>query len=81
LSREHFFNIPEISELKLRFEYGFTGNQGTGSGIYASMNNYPTDLGTGFLPSTFTNPLLQWEETQTSNVGLNVGLFNNRFTV
>jgi len=81
LSREHFFNIPEISELKLRYEYGFTGNQGTGSGIYAGMNNYPTDLGTGFLPSTFTNPLLQWEETKTSNIGLNLGLLNNRFTI
>ena len=84
LSREKFFDIPSISELKLRYEYGFTGNQGTGSGIYASMANYPTGLGsgvTGFLPSTFTNPLLQWEETKTSNYGLNLGILNNRFTV
>lgn len=81
VSKENFFHVPAISELKLRYEYGFTGNQGTGSGIYASMNNYPTTWGTGFLPSTFTNPLLQWEETKTNNAGLNLGLLNNKFTV
>jgi TonB-dependent starch-binding outer membrane protein SusC len=81
LSRESFFHVPAISELKLRYEYGFTGNQGTGSGIYASMNTYATTWGTGFLPSTYTNPLLQWEETKTNNFGLNLGLLNNRFTI
>lgn len=81
LSNEKFFNVRFISDLKLRYEFGYTGNQGTGSGIYASMNNYATGLGTGFLPSTFTNPLLQWEETQTNNIGLNLGVLNNRFTL
>ena len=81
INNEKFFNIPSISDLKLRYEYGFTGNQGTGSGIYASMNNYATTWGTGFLPSTFTNPELQWEETKTNNAGLNLGLLNNRFTL
>jgi TonB-linked SusC/RagA family outer membrane protein len=81
LSREAFFQVPAISELKFRFEYGLTGNQGTGSGIYAGMNTYATTWGTGFLPSTYTNPLLQWEDTKTKNFGLNLGLFNNRFTV
>ncbi|MGZ3851444.1 MAG: SusC/RagA family TonB-linked outer membrane protein [Flavisolibacter sp.] len=82
ISREKFFNIPKISELKVRYEYGFTGNQGSSNAaIYATMNNYPTDLGSGFLPSTFTNPLFQWEETKTNNIGLNLGLLNNRFTV
>lgn len=85
LSREKFFQVPAISDLKLRYEYGFTGNQGSSSSaVYASMNNYPTGLGsgvTGFLPATFTNPLFQWEETKTSNFGLNLGVLNNRFTV
>ena len=81
VSREKFFNVPAISELKLRYEYGFTGNQGTGSGIYADMSSWATSWGTGFLPSTFTNPLLQWEETKTNNAGLNLGLFNNRVSV
>jgi TonB-linked SusC/RagA family outer membrane protein len=81
VSREKFFNITPISELKLRYEVGLTGNAGPGSGIYASMANYPTGLGSGFLPSTFTNPDLQWEESKTNNFGLNLGLLNNRFSM
>jgi len=80
-SREKFFQVPAISDLKVRFEYGYTGNQGSGSGIYAAMNAYATTWGTGFLPSTYTNPLLQWEETKTTNWGLNIGLLDNRFTI
>ena len=81
LSREKFFEVDFISELKLRFETGLTGNQGTGSGIYAPLNTGATPWGTGFLPSTFTNSKLGWEETQTNNVGLNIGFLNNRFNL
>lgn len=81
ISREKFFSIPFISELKLRFETGLTGNQGTGSGIYAPLATGATPWGTGLRPSTFTNPKLKWEETMTNNVGLNLGLLNNRFSV
>jgi len=81
VSQENFFDFPFISELKLRYETGLTGNQGTGSGIYAPLNTGATPWGTGFLPSTFTNTKLQWEETKTNNVGLNLGLLKNRFTV
>jgi TonB-dependent starch-binding outer membrane protein SusC len=82
ISREKFFQIPAISELKLRYEYGFTGNQGSSNAaIYATLNNYATTWGTGFLPSTFTNPLFQWEDTKTKNYGLNLGLLKNRITV
>ncbi len=81
VSKEKFFNIPFISELKLRYETGLTGNQGTGSGIYAPLSTGATPWGTGFLPSTFTNAKLAWEETKTNNVGVNLGLMQNRFTV
>jgi TonB-linked SusC/RagA family outer membrane protein len=81
ISREKFFSIPFISELKLRFETGLTGNQGTGSGIYAPLATGATPWGTGLRPSTFTNPKLKWEETMTNNFGLNLGLLNNRFSV
>jgi TonB-linked SusC/RagA family outer membrane protein len=81
VSQEKFFNVSWISELKLRYETGLTGNQGTGSGIYASMATGATPWGTGFLPSTFTNPKLKWEETNTNNFGLNLGLLHNRINV
>jgi hypothetical protein len=65
----------------LRLETGLTGNQGTGSGIYAPLSTGATPWGTGLRPSTFTNSKLQWEETNTKNIGLNIGFLNNRFTV
>lgn len=81
VSQEKFFVVPWISELKLRYETGLTGNQGTGSGIYAPLATGATPWGTGFLPSTFTNPKLKWEETNTNNFGLNLGLLNNRISI
>src|SRR5690606_5787903 len=35
VSQEKFFNVPFISELKLRLETGLTGNQGGGTGIFS----------------------------------------------
>lgn len=81
VSQEKFFKVPFISDLKLRLETGLTGNQGTGSGIYAPLSTGATPWGTGFLPSTFTNAKLAWEETKTKNIGLNLGLLKNRFTI
>ena len=81
VSQEKFFEVPFISELKLRYETGLTGNQGSGSGIYAPLNTGATPWGTGLLPASFTNPKLQWEQTMTHNIGLNLGLLKNRITI
>lgn len=81
INQEQFFKSNLISDLKLRLETGLTGNQGTGSGVYASMAPGATPWGTGFLPASFTNPALQWEETNTKNIGLNIGFWNNRLTL
>ena len=81
ISQEKFWNVSWMNELKLRFETGLTGNQGTGSGIYAPLATGATPWGTGFLPSTFTNPKLKWEETNTDNIGLNLGFLGNRITL
>jgi TonB-linked SusC/RagA family outer membrane protein len=81
VSQEKFFNVPVISELKLRFETGVTGNQGQGGGIYSPLTTGPTDLGIGLLASRYGNPGLKWEETSTNNFGVNIGLLNNRISV
>lgn len=78
ITQEDFFDVEGISELKLRLETGTTGNQGGSGYIYAPMAPGATPTGTGFLPSRYSNSGLQWEETLTYNVGLNVGLINNR---
>lgn len=80
VSQEEFFNVPLISELKLRFETGLTGNQGGGAGIYSPLSSGSNDLGAFFLPNRYGNPSLQWEETQTNNFGINLGFLKNRIT-
>lgn len=71
--------VPQINELKLRAEYGITGNQSSGGATYfARLNGVPTPWGTGFLYGNFNNPDFQWEETATYNVGIDFYLFNNR---
>lgn len=81
VSQEAFFQVPFISELKVRYETGLTGNQGSGAGIYSPLSTGATPTGTGFLPSVYSNPELKWEETQTNNIGLNVGFLKNRISL
>lgn len=81
ISQENFFkDVAFISDLKLRYETGLTGNQGSG-GIYSPLNSSPSDLGTGFLPGRYGNPALKWEETKTNNIGINIGFLKNRISV
>jgi TonB-dependent starch-binding outer membrane protein SusC len=81
LSQEKWWAADVVNELKLRFEIGVTGNPGTEAGIYSRMGTGATPWGTGFLPTEFKNPYMQWEETNTKNYGINVGFLNNRFTI
>jgi TonB-dependent starch-binding outer membrane protein SusC len=81
VSQEKFFNVPVISELKLRLETGLTGNQGGGGAIYSPLVSGPTDLGTGFLPGRYGNPGLKWEGTKGDDIGINIGLLKNRITI
>ena len=79
-SQESFFKVPAISELKFRFETGLTGSQG-GGGIYSPLSTGSTDVGIGFLPTKYGNPALKWEETNTNNIGMNIGLLKNRISM
>lgn len=82
VTQEEFFNVPVINELKLRLETGLTGNQGGGNAaIYSPLSAGVTAWGTGFLPSVYPNPKLQWEETRTDNIGINLGLLKNRISL
>lgn len=79
-----------LSDLKLRGSYGQTGNagaigsyrslaligSGTGSG-YAFNNTFTT----GLSPTGIPNADLQWERSTQANIGLDLGLFNNRLNV
>jgi TonB-linked SusC/RagA family outer membrane protein len=87
LSDEDFFarRLPAISELKLRASVGRTGSEAINA--YQSLAAWsvgsPYDLGTvklnnGAKPSRNSNPNLKWETTQQTDLGFDMGFFNNR---
>lgn len=85
ISNEHFFpKSGWLTDLKLRADYGETGNQDFGN--YLSLDTYS---GYGFYsyngvsyqvwgPSQNTNYDLRWEKAQNFNVGLDFELFQSR---
>ena len=81
ISQEGFMKgIVSVNELKLRVEYGLSGNS-NGNGIYAKLQTVPTAWGTGFLAQNFSNPSLQWEVDRTFNLGFDLNMFNNRLEI
>ena len=85
LGNEEFFQVDEVSQLKLRASYGLNGNQAVGS--YRSMarlNEYNYLSGNttmpGYFPATLGQPTLGWESSRTFNVGMDLGLFGQRVT-
>ncbi|MDE6115231.1 MAG: TonB-dependent receptor [Muribaculum sp.] len=86
ISQESFMQDVEwINDLKIRADYGVTGNQDFGS--YISLN---TMSGFGYYfyngkyfqvwgPSKNVNPDLRWEKGKNWNIGLDFSLFANRF--
>lgn len=85
ISQENFMkDIKWINDLKLRADYGVTGNQDFGS--YNSLNTM-TGFGYYFYngkyfqvwgPSKNVNPDLKWEKGKNWNIGIDFSLFNNR---
>jgi TonB-linked SusC/RagA family outer membrane protein len=89
ISRENFFNVSWISDLKIRASYGELGIVPLGSWDYtAFINNSPRVIfGPNQVPyngstqARLANPDLKWEERITKNIGIDAGLLNNRLTV
>ncbi|MEO7315601.1 MAG: TonB-dependent receptor [Ginsengibacter sp.] len=77
ISQENFMqNVNWISDLKLRASTGKLGNQ-SGLANYNSLAIYDP-LGTLL---RYGNPDLKWETTNQDNIGLDLGLFQNRLTI
>lgn len=78
ISREPWMQeFDVISDLKLRAEYGSTGNSGTG-GQYSVLRSVTTPMGAGFRTGQYGNADIRWESTQTQNIGLNLGLLKDK---
>ncbi|NLU94943.1 SusC/RagA family TonB-linked outer membrane protein [Chitinophaga sp. Ak27] len=79
ISNEPFMkNVSFINDLKLRAEYGTTGNTGGGGAQYARLNAVTTPWGTGFATALYGNENIKWESTTTKNIGFNISLLDNR---
>lgn len=88
-------NLTPVSNLKLRIGYGQTSNQsvapyttlggvvntvGIAGGTVPIRYNYGATQVSGFLAARIPDKTLDWEYTNTVNVGLDFGFLNNRLT-
>lgn len=88
ISKEPFMaNIqPTVSNLKLRVGVGQTANQAiqpyqSQGGLGKVPYNFGSSSGTyGYVVNSLPNNNLHWENTLSTNVGLDFGLFSNRVT-
>jgi TonB-linked SusC/RagA family outer membrane protein len=84
ISNEKFYpDNKVVNDLKLRISYGTTGNENIGNYRYiAKVDPTYTVLGNYVTPSTqlrtFGNENLEWERTFSTNIGADMGLFNNK---
>jgi TonB-linked SusC/RagA family outer membrane protein len=90
ISKEDFFNVDWIKDLKLRGSYGKLGFSDvlTAWQYIGYLNNDPRAIyGTGQTPqvgayqAVITNPDLRWETRIQTNVGADAQLFGNALTV
>jgi len=89
ISEEAFMkNIPAISELKLRASYGKTGFNAIGDYEWQALvqaNNtlYPFNNQTqlGSYINVLSNNALQWEINNTTDIGVDLSLLNNRISL
>jgi TonB-linked SusC/RagA family outer membrane protein len=87
VSDENFLSSSRtVSDLKLRVSYGLTGNTEIGTyrslaaleNVRYSFNGNPV---IGFIPSSLGNPDLRWETTKQFDIGLDLGLLNDRIVL
>ncbi len=75
-----------VSDLKLRVSYGEVGNAtsispyATQSSISQTQYDFDGSAATGFAINNLANQNLVWERSKELNIGLNLGLLNNRIT-
>ncbi|WP_199138597.1 SusC/RagA family TonB-linked outer membrane protein [Pedobacter sp. ASV12] len=85
ISQEDFMkDIKSITELKLRASWGKSGNVNN-VGSYDFYDGLTTGTGSildeskqdGVFPAKLYNPLLSWEKVNTTNIGVDLTLFNS----
>ena len=87
IERERFFTIDDskVNLFKVRGSYGVLGNENIGDYLYMGTmprNNYTYSFGnnkvTGSAVSNYVNTGIKWEKKKTVDIGLDLGMFNNK---
>ena len=85
MHKEDFLQNTFVSQLKLRATTGFLGEVSfdpfMANTIYQYYTNnwYSTGVGAGFIG--YGNDLLKWQRTQTTDMGIDLGLFEDRIWI
>ena len=77
LANENFFNLDKISQLKLRYGIGESGNDDVPANLWRQTY---TSTGTSYEASKVVNKDITWEKTITNNIGIDVGFLKNSLT-
>ena len=87
ISKEEFFDVPWINDLKIRGNWGRLGNSSIGDWDYIGTINQSivTVFGGAIVPVStqvkLVNAGLVWETKETVNVGFDASFLNQRLTV
>ncbi|EDM34007.1 putative outer membrane protein [Pedobacter sp. BAL39] len=89
ISKEDFFKVDWVSDLKLRASYGVLGVNTLSPYQYIGFLNQAPDvvLGTGqntnagAIQAKLASGDLKWEKKKTTNLGFDASLLNDRFTI
>ncbi|NTS41389.1 TonB-dependent receptor [Flavisolibacter sp. BT320] len=84
LDQESFFaNAGTFSSLKLRASYGVNGNAGIGNYVWRSVFDFSTTYNgePGSFQSAIGNSNLTWEQNKPFDVGIEIGVLNNRLSL
>ncbi len=83
INEESFYHSSFMNRLKFRMSWGQNGNREIGA--YSALAQLGSvqyyDGGstqTGVYNTTLANPNLSWERTESFNIGVDIGLFDNR---
>lgn len=86
ISEENFFEgsflSGFVSNLKLRGSYGVVGNSSIAD--FAALSTYSSGTYEGLATLYFSqagNPNLKWETSKKTDVGIDIGFFQNRITI
>jgi TonB-dependent starch-binding outer membrane protein SusC len=86
LSKEDFFKVPWVTDLKIRASLGSLGNQNIGNYPYQQLLalglNAPFGvseaLSSGAAAKVVPNYDISWEDTRVADAGIDVSLFNSK---